>query len=191
MQKQYNPLLDAPPETAEVNGRTYQIATDYRIALAYIRLQESDDMTDQEKAVMALSMFYGPKVQIEDMEALAEHLRWYLRKGKEDEAQESSRADPVFDIQVDAGRIFAAFVQIYRINLRKVRMHWWIFLELLDALPQGTHLADVIEIRQRPFRQGMSAAERNSLARMKDHFRIGNNRSPAEGLFASLLEAAR
>jgi hypothetical protein len=190
MQKQYNPLLDAPPETAEVNGRTYQIATDYRIALAYIRLQESDDMTDQEKAVIALSMFYGPQVQIEDMECLAEHLRWYLRRGKEDEAQESS-ADPVFDIQADAGRIFAAFLQIYRINLRKVRMHWWIFLELLDALPQGTHLADVIEIRQRPFRQGMSAAEKNSLARMKDHFRIGNYRSPAEGLFASLLEAAR
>lgn len=191
MQKQYNPLLDAPPETAEVNGRTYQVATDYRIALAYIRLQESDDMTDQDKAVMALSMFYGPQVQIEDMEALAEHLRWFLRRGKEEDAQEGSHGDPVFDIQVDAGRIFAAFLQAYRINLRKVRMHWWIFLELLDALPQGTHLADVIEIRQRPFRQGMSAAERNSLARMKDHYRIGIHRSPEEGLFASLLEAAR
>lgn len=51
---------------------------------------------------------------------------------------------------VDADRIIAAFWQAYGIDLTKERLHWWVFVALLDNLPDDTRMMQVAHIRTRP-----------------------------------------
>lgn len=171
MQKTFNPLIDKPPEWVTVNERDYRIASDFRVSLAYIRILDDDEMDEQEKIVMGLEMYFGQAINPSDISDLAKAVRWFLLRGKEPQSERAAE-EPLFDIQQDAGRIYSAFLQAYRINLRKVKMHWWIFCELLEGLPKGTHLADVIEIRGRKIETWMNAADRNSLVQIKEHYKL-------------------
>lgn len=186
MPRRFDPIIDAPPETADVNGRAYRVNTDFRVVLAYARMMDDEGTSDQDRAVLGLSLFFGEAIQAGDVEGLADFLRWFLKRGREGE-EERERGERLFDLLEDSGRVFSAFLQVYRINLKKVRMHYWTFCELLEGLPQGTHLADVIGIRARRVHPGMSASERNELARLKARYRIGGREADfMAGLFSSL-----
>lgn len=192
MPKRFNPLIDPPPETVEVNGREYRIEADYRKVLAYQRLLQDPEMDDQDKAVLGLALFYGDQVRREDVQDLLAYSQYFINRGqepREDQDEAAPRKERTFDILEDSGRIYAAFLQVYGINLRKAKIHWWIFWELLEGLPpEGTKLASVAEIRGRPYRKDMSPVERNELARLKGYYRIGDDAPDViTGLFDSLL----
>jgi hypothetical protein len=193
MQKPFNPLIDQPPETTTVNGREYRVETDYRTVLAYLRLLQDQETEEQDKTLLGLSMFYGDKIHREDVEELVSFLRYFIDRGRENEEDDESsspKGERTFDLLEDSGRIYTAFLQIYRINLRRAKVHWWIFWELLEGLPEGTKLSSVIEIRRRKYSKGMSPAERNELARLKDYYRIGEPADMMTGLFDSLMGIA-
>lgn len=184
----FNVLLDRPPETVEVNGRSYPVASDYRVALAYFRLMGGDD-DDQDKALFSLSLFFGSEMAPDDIPELQKYIGWFLRRGRDEEPQDKKAR--VFDMLEDSGRVFAAFYQIYKINLRTARVHWWVFCELLEGLPKGTHLSDVIEIRGKKFEKWMKPADRNELQQIKDRYRIGPKVSAMDALFSMLKGVAR
>lgn len=190
MEKAYNPILDELPFECDANGRSYKANTDFRNVFAYFRLLESEDQ-DEDKVFFGLDLFFGDMIAADDVEILIDWIKWFIRRGKNKEEDEEEIKGPVmFDLIVDAGRIFSAFLQIYGINLRKVKMHWWVFGELLEGLPRGTHLADVIEIRSRKFEKWMKPSDRNELQRLKDRFRIGEKVDPFDGLFDMLKGVA-
>ena len=182
----FNPLLDEPPESVEVNGREYRINTDFRVVLSYFRLFEEKDKDDSEKAFLALRLFFGDEIYREDCQGLIQKIGWFVSRGQE--PKKSKKQERVFDMDVDAGRIFAAFFQVYRINLRagKDGLHWWTFCELLEALPDGTHMSEVVRIRSRKFDKNMSPAERNELQRAKERYRIGEPEDAMSVLFKGL-----
>lgn len=182
----YNPLIDDPPETVMVNEKEYTIKTDFKKVLSYLRMLEDKDTSDQDKTALALYMFFG-KVRETDIQGLIEYLRWYMKRGK-DEKKDEDKKEPTFDILVDSARIYAAFFQTYHINLRKVQMHWWTFMDLLEGLPKGTHLADVIDIRGKKIEKWMKAEEINNLVRLKEHYAIVERKDAILGLFDSLRE---
>ena len=182
MEKKYNILLDRPPLYAEVNGNSYKVNTDYRIVLAYLRLMKKD-MDDAEKTAYAISLFFGDEIRMNDLKDLLEWIPWFLSKG---EAQEDEKEEKLFDLIEDSNRIYAAFWQTYGINLKKIKMHWWTFSILLEGLPSGTHLSDVINIRARKFEKWMKPAAKNELQRLKDKYRLGEKRDIMSGLFSAL-----
>lgn len=55
-----------------------------------------------------------------------------------------------FDFVQDAGLIYAAFVQAYGIDLFEQRIHWWKFIQLLNALPSDTRFVEIVGIRTKP-----------------------------------------
>jgi len=181
----FNPILDTPPVTALVNGHTYRVQSDFRTALAYIRLLSSDE-TDEDKDLLGLSMFFPGDIHQGDVSGLLGYISWFIRRGKEPEEGKEKKTR-LFDVLVDSGRIYSAFFQAYRINLNKAQLHWWLFGELLEGLPKGTHLADVIEIRGRKEEKWMSAADRLELARAKDYYRIEDNPKDVMGDLFSFL----
>lgn len=185
MDRKFNPILDEPPTVAIVGGREYKVNTDFRVVLSYFRI-EGDDA---EKAVKALFLFFGEEIYREDAPELLTYLGWYVSRGKEPE--KGKKKPPVFDLDVDSGRIFAAFFQVYRLNLRagKDRLHWWHFCELLEAMPEGTHMAEVVSIRQRKITKDMTPAEKNELKRLQDTYRIGEAADPMD-IFAASLKGA-
>jgi len=183
----FNPLNDVPPEAAQVSGGEYLINTDYRTVLSYLRLLDDKDLSDQDRTALALVLFFGKvKIKVGDVGELAAYLRWYINCGEAPDP-DKKKEPRYFDILTDSGRIYSAFFQTYHINLRDTRMHWWIFCELLAGLPKGTHLADVIDIRARPFRDDMKPSERNDLAKLKAHYALDESKTDVlGGLFESL-----
>lgn len=193
MLRRFNVLLDKPPEDVTVNERTYTINHDFRVVLAYLREMENEEHDEDERNGIGLALFYGAEVYAEDIEGLCQALKYFLACGEESDEEEdggNAKKPPVFDLLVDSGRIYSAFLQVYGVNLRQVKVHWWVFKELLDGLPGGTKLEQVIEIRRRPFEQGMKPAERNELQRMKDIYRIGEKRDVMSDLFTAISGVA-
>lgn len=55
----------------------------------------------------------------------------------------------IIDLKQDAEYIYASFMQAYNINLvnQQGKLHWDEFQALLNSLPEGTKIKEVIEIR--------------------------------------------
>lgn len=190
MHKSFNPLIDNLPTVAHIGGRDYRIETDYRVTLAYIRLLHNKTEDNTDKALLGLALYFGPAINSDDVQELLDYIDWFIRLGVEREPQHEHKKQ-LFDILEDSGRIYAAFWQAYRIDLRHVRLHWWLFSELLEGLPKGTHLSDVIEIRGRKPEKWMDAAAKLELARIQKHYALkGEGEDDVmKGLFDSLMGA--
>lgn len=97
----------------------------------------------------------------------------------------------------DAPLIRAAFLQAYHIDLENEDIHWEKFLELLQAVPESTTLARIIEIRGRPIPKAtrFNEEERASLMRAKRAVAIKNeNQTPqqsADAIAALLIAIAK
>jgi len=177
--KLFNILLDNTPEVCEVGGKVYQVNTDFRVVLAYLRLCDGE-LSDEEKAAYGLSLFFENKeigqcvTDASHIKELVEWRGWFLRCGRDvEEKNDRPKSEPAFDLLVDSGRIYAAFYQVYRINLRTAKVHWWVFMELLNGLPvEGTRLSYAIEIRGKGTEKWMTPAQKNALAEAKDYYSI-------------------
>ena len=55
----------------------------------------------------------------------------------------------LIDFEVDAQEIYASFVQAYNINLFEAqgRLTWPEFIALLNGMPEGTAVSQLVEIR--------------------------------------------
>ena len=183
MESKFNVLIDELPSGAVAGGVFYPIRSDFRNVFSYVRMLGDDTLSQQEKTLMALVLFYGETLP-EDLSPLAQYLTLFINLGEETEASTGPR---LFDLLGDSGRVYAAFRQVYRIDLRQARAHWWVFCELLEGLPNGTHLAEVIDIRGRKFEEWMKPSDRTALQRLKDRYAIGGEQVDViTGLFESL-----
>ena len=143
--KRYNAILDDDP------GKIFPglvERTDFKQVLKFFRLLDDDTLSDEEKLVWMLQIFFtSPQTDAQKcVDAVAE----FIAGQKIDKGEEGAEpAKKLFCYNQDAGRLFAAFWQAYGIDLRAVSMHWWAFLELFQALPEETRLMQVIELRGR------------------------------------------
>jgi hypothetical protein len=135
----FNVLIDPLPTVWEgVN-----IKTDFRQALRFYRLMSDKSMSDRQKSEVVLKLFFDTPPQ---SGKTWDFIQFYLSGGKES-PDENDGGEKLFDFEIDAGRVLAAFAQAYGIDLASIKMHWWQFLELFKALPDTTLLSKVIEIR--------------------------------------------
>ena len=162
----YNPILDSPPET--FGG--VKLKTDFRAVLEYIRIAQNPNIDDEEKAFAIIQCFFEemPKYDIEKIGAFIE---WYLTRGEE---AKGGGGKKVFCWTTDAGRVFAAFLQVYKIDLsdKSVKFHWWNFKELFEALPNGTKLSDVIDIRSQEIKVKDTKENRIRIAKLQAQYAI-------------------
>jgi hypothetical protein len=191
MAQAFNVLIDAPPMTCEVHGREYRINTDFRVVLKYLRLLEGDD-TQDDKNLFALILFYGQEQLLfpDDVEGLFEYITLFINRGEVNTKRSSNEV--YFDLLEDSGRVFAAFIQVYKINLRKEKLiHWWVFYDLLESLPKETHLADVIEIRSKKFETWMKPKDRQELMRIKASYALGKKKVSSNDPMGNFFDALR
>lgn len=88
-----------------------------------------------------------------EQKGVVERLVWFMRGGKDESPQQAKKPhkERVLDYIADFDAIYAAFMQVYQIDLYSLdgtdkpyltRMHWWQFKALLDNLPSGNLLVD-------------------------------------------------
>lgn len=159
-----NILLDTLPE--EYNG--YALDTDFRIGIMATQALSDVDLTDAEKISVALQLIF--KDEIPPLEEANEAIEWYINGWNHDNHVKTASKEAVMDFNMDAGRIFSAFMAQYRINLNIENMHFWQFMILLSNLGECSY-TQVIEIRQKDLK-GMDRKQRKIYEQSKRMYAI-------------------
>lgn len=133
------------PQFVICDGRKFKITPYFNRVLNYFDIYEN--LLDEEKIIVGID-FFCPQAKRKTLSKQAEILSriFELLLGKKTDGKK------LFDFKQDAAFIYAAFLQIYNIDLLKQhnKMDWRIFYALFLGLPKSTKLADVIDIRAQP-----------------------------------------
>lgn len=138
-------LYEKPVDRVTFEGKTYPIDADFRNVLRSQDILANEDYLPFIRVEKALRCFTGAALPDDRKGLLDAIFRAVLGQEK------LKGSGPVsISFSVDADRIIAAFWQAYGIDLTKERLHWWVFVALLDNLPDDTRMMKVAHIRTCP-----------------------------------------
>jgi hypothetical protein len=122
------------PTYIMVNGKRYDINTDFRVAIECNVICLDKNISDYERALALIYKLYGEEGinNPADYEKLLEGAKKYLSCGKEEEKK--SDEEPDMDYIQDYDYIEASFMSDYHIDLSETKMHWWKFFKLINGL---------------------------------------------------------
>jgi hypothetical protein len=163
-----NILTDRLPEAIRVNGRVYEINSDFRDCLRIILAFEDNSLTPLEKQMLLMENLFRDVVNSEDYpEAMQQGVRFLDGGGKLEEDVEGDRGQHLrlYSFSQDANLIFAAFQQTHGIDLQNTEyLHWWQFLTLFMDLGESTSFCSLVGLRKR-VKTGKATKEERQVAR--------------------------
>lgn len=163
----FNVLLDPLP--TEYEG--YPIDADFQIGIQMMQALEDGDLSRQEATAVALSLLFmqedenGNPLPTPDANTALSGLMWFLTGWNHDHNQSKDKTR-VTDYDVDQWRIYAAFRQVYGINLNTDKLHFWEFMGLLTTLPECAYTR-VIDIRSKKITPKMGKDEKKAYTELK------------------------
>lgn len=148
-----NLLFEKLPDTVEVSGKFYQIATDFRDWIAFFDMMADENFNQKQKMLTALQWFTDeiPDNLAEAYNALIRFASCSeIRKNPQNiEKSGKDSGVPSLSWLYDSAYVLGAFRQVYGIDLiRTEYMHWWEFSALFEALPEDTPIKKRIGYRQ-------------------------------------------
>ncbi len=137
-------MIGALPVSVTVDGAEYEIRTDYRNILLLLEAMADEALSEKEKWLAALNIFYQEKCPDHAEEAIKQ-LVWFLNGGKPE--TETHHKKPIFSWNQDEQLIFAAVNKVSGREVRAVEyMHWWTFLALFQEVGESL-FSQVVNIR--------------------------------------------
>lgn len=131
------------PKYLEVNGRQYEIRSDFRTALLILQAYDDPELDDYEKAAVCLECLFCdiPKDKDEAYKAAI----WFLDGGNT--AKSCSQSARIIDWEQDESMIFSAVNKSAGFEVRAADyIHWWTFLGYFSEISEGL-LSQIINIR--------------------------------------------
>lgn len=128
------------PRHAEALGRHWRLQTDFRRVLHAMDVLADDSLYMSVRIDAALRLLVRGKLPSGGGQRAV--LLAAVRAVLFDGAKGGKKR--VLDYAQDAGLIRAAFWQAYKIDLNRARMSWFLFCDLLSALPEDTLLSRVM-----------------------------------------------
>ncbi len=155
-----NLLIDVLPESVQIANTEYPVRSSYRDCLRIVLAFEDNELTNQEKLEVLLSMYHRVPLDIEQAIMQA---NWFLNCGEESRDAHGPR---VYSFAKDAGMIFAAFKQVHNIDLTQTDLHWWQFTALFQAViaNQESAFGQLVTLRYR-LKTGRATKEEKEAAR--------------------------
>ena len=139
------------PDQAIVNGERYEIRTNFRTSILFELMMQDDGLDARTKVWKGLNLYFP--VIPDDLSAAVDAALWFYRCGREETMLQKRMAErkgkkQVYSFEHDAGRIYAAFLLAYKIDLQDVEyMHWWRFRYLFESLPKDCEFVRAMEYR--------------------------------------------
>ena len=139
------------PDQAVVNGKRYEIRINSRTSILFELLMQDSSLDARTKVWKGLNLYFP--VIPDDLGAAVDAALWFYRCGREETALQKRMAErkgkkQIYSFEYDAGRIYAAFLLTYKIDLQDVEyMHWWRFRYLFDSLPKDCEFVRAMEYR--------------------------------------------
>lgn len=140
------PLTQGTRRSVVCNGRVYFCDLSFNAVLDALRVISDGGMNDADKLDFCIWRLVQGHVPASQKEKLLDVILSSLA------GDQSDPGPHCLDFEQDAGPIRAGFLQAYGIDLEheRGRLSWETFLTLLQNLPKGTRMAEIIETRLRP-----------------------------------------
>ena len=176
-----NLLIDNVPDS--LNG--VPISTDYRAMVQLEQLIFDREIPATAKIHMGLALLFPAGYAPMSVQEAWNALLWYYRCGKDDPEPETEEAHPprpgrpaapkrskrVYDFEQDADHIYAAFRQVYCLDLQSEALHWWEFCAMLYALPDSCLQGKIMAYRATDASK-LKGAEKRRVQRIQRAFAI-------------------
>ena len=159
-----NILTDVLPESVTTSNTEYKVRSSFRDCLRILLAYEDNELTNQEKMEVLLSIFV---IVPDDIEEAVRQANWFLNGGEESKESEGPR---VYSFAKDAAMIFAAFKQVHGIDLTTADLHWWQFVALFQAViaNQDSAFGSLVTLRYRLKTGKATKEERDAARRIPD-----------------------
>lgn len=174
-----NLLIDGIPKEIYVDSLKYKINYDFRYGLLFEELMNDKTISDSEKFYLAIKLYLDNQYVENYEEAISQIFNFYLC-GETPRKTKKKKQNPVFSYEEDAGLIFAAFKEVYNIDLVEDKIHWWKFRALFDALPESCQFRKVVGYRAIEIRNDMSNSEKKFYKEMKKIYALEDKRTLEE-----------
>lgn len=134
-----NLLYEELPAVYEYGGKQYEIRTDFRDWIRFELLFTDHDVPMRDKKNALLRIIFPVVPPDPD---LWEFILWFYQCGKESHGVKSDsksvkakKQAAVYSFEHDDGYIYAAFMDVYGIDLTELEyLHWWKFKSLFRGL---------------------------------------------------------
>lgn len=138
------------PTSVDVNGKEYQIDTDYRTVLITMEALSAPELTEQDKAEVMLSNFFSDfpeNMPPEDYEEAVKQCSLFINLG---EAPKPGKGGPkLMDWQQDFPLIVAPINRVIGTEIRVLKyLHWWTFIAAYNEIGDCT-FSQVVNIRNK------------------------------------------
>lgn len=141
-------MLGQLPTSLEVNGKSYEIRSDYRNILQIIAAYEDEELKDREKVLVCLRRMYVnfDAIPSDDYGAAYDAATGFIECH-----MRADRPGPkVVNWEKDTQLIFAAVNKVAGKEVRAVEyMHWWTFLGYFQSIDRDDLWGFVLTIRQK------------------------------------------
>lgn len=144
-------LLDRLPQFTK---QGLKIRTDFRESIKFELLMQDSKITEKEKIMLALKLYYYDISKIKDIKLAINEILWFYRCGKEIQQQKESKKDEakaakqIYSYEFDDEYIYSAFMEQYKIDLNSIKyLHWWKFKALFNSLNESTQFVKIMGYR--------------------------------------------
>lgn len=174
------------PLPTEWNG--YEINTGFHIGVQLSLLMDDRTINERQRSLIMCQLLFGnedgsireiPETEEEFIECIS----WFMGGWNMDNTDgEIDSSVKMMDYDVDQGRIYADFLQIYGIDLEKTSMHWWKFQWLLWNMPfKDSSFIQACELRKKNPSKNASKEERDAIAHAKKIYGLERKENSLSG----------
>jgi hypothetical protein len=184
-----NFLTERLSKSVLIDGKDYEINTDFRIGIRLEETIRNPDLSDQEKIIKMLQEYY-PVIPGNLQEAIEKAL-WFYQCGNTEEPTEeeknkrryggnSQKNKICYSFIQDAPYIYTAFLEQYNIDLSEVGyLHWWKFCTMFESLNESVQMSKIMYYRQAKT-TGLSRERRQFINEMKKKYKLKDTSSSRE-----------
>lgn len=141
-------MLGQLPKSLEINGKIYEIESDYRNILRIISAFNAAELSDTEKMYICLRRLYKKffDMPVTDYGAAYEQATLFI----ECQVKSDKPSPKIIDWDKDEQMIFAAVNKVAGAEVRAAPyMHWWTFLGYFQSIDRDDIWGFVLTIRQK------------------------------------------
>lgn len=159
------------PDQVEVDGKKYEIRTNFRTSILFELMMQDNSLDARTKVRKGLELYYP--IIPDDISAAVDAALWFYRCGREETTLQKRMAarrggSQIYSFEHDAGRIYAAYLSAYGIDLQDIAyMHWWRFRYLFESLPKDSEFIRAMEYRSVDINDKMSKEQKDFYKKMK------------------------
>ena len=168
-------LYENLPESLTIDGVQYPIDTDFR---TWVTLYDKvcNGKTDEEKTTALVDFITGAGLPL--VAASVEAVMDFFACAQVSQKTGGKGSEPrVFDFVKDSEYIYSAFLEVYRIDLSREKLHWFSFNSLFRSLPEDCQICKIMHYRAVKL-SDVPKTQKKFYTEMKERYRLDRDAQP-------------